>query len=145
MASESNSSSSKQQENAKEEVFAGGCHCGAVRFEVTVSDFLVIECNCTVCWKKGMLHVYATEDQFKLISGKDDLTLYTFGTRTAKHLFCKICGIYSFYHPRSHPERFSVNLKCFDDVDAIKKFRVQKFDGRGDYEKIRSQIDDAVE
>ena len=68
----------------------GGCHCGRVRFRVT-ADLAVIDCNCSICIKKGILHLIVPPERFKLISGKDDLTTYEFNTKTAKHTFCKHC------------------------------------------------------
>ena len=78
----------------------GGCHCGRVRFRIT-ADLAVIDCNCSICIKKGILHLVVPPERFELISGKDDLTTYEFNTKTAKHTFCKHCGIHPFYVPRS--------------------------------------------
>jgi hypothetical protein len=80
----------------------GGCHCGRVRFRIT-ADLAVIDCNCSICIKKGILHLIVPPERFELISGKDDLTTYEFNTKTAKHTFCKHCGIHPFYVPRSDP------------------------------------------
>jgi len=93
----------------------GGCHCGRVRFEVLAPEALeVSECNCSMCSKSGYLHLLVPADRFKLISGVEVLTIYVFNTKTAKHLFCSVCGIKSFYVPRSHPDGFSVNAQCLD-------------------------------
>ena len=109
---------------------AGGCHCGAVAFEVQAPDDIeVSECNCSMCAKAGYLHLIVPRDRFRLLQGQDALTTYEFNTRTAKHLFCKTCGIKSFYVPRSHPDGISVNARCLDP-DAIKSMRVVPFNGR---------------
>ena len=93
----------------------GGCHCGRVRFEVVAPARLkVSECNCSICSKSGYLHLVVPADRFKLLSGGDALTSYSFNTQTARHLFCSVCGIKSFYVPRSHPDGFSVNARCLD-------------------------------
>ena len=107
----------------------GGCHCGRVRFRVTADLDRVTECNCSICAKKGFLHLIVPPEQFELISGKDDLADYRFNTRTARHLFCKMCGVHSFYVPRSDPDKIDVNVRCLDgiDLDAIS---VKSFDGR---------------
>ena len=111
-------------------VYTGGCHCGAVRFEVDAPATLpLIECNCSVCAKSGFLHVIVTGDAFRLLRGEDALTTYTFNTGAARHLFCRTCGIKSFYVPRSHPDGYSVNARCLDDVDVDSLTRVA-FDGR---------------
>ena len=84
--------------------FEGGCHCGAVRFRVAVSEGQeLIDCNCSICRKKGILHLIVPEASFTLLRGEDALTIYAFNTGAANHMFCKICGIHAFYRPRSHP------------------------------------------
>jgi hypothetical protein len=93
----------------------GGCHCGRVRFEVDApAQLQVDDCNCSICSKAGYLHLIVPASRFRLLSGADVLTTYTFNTNTAKHLFCRVCGIKSFYVPRSHPDGFSVNARCLD-------------------------------
>ena len=81
----------------------GGCHCGRVRFRVTADLASVSDCNCSICTKKGMLHLIVPPERFALLSGKEELTTYEFNTGTAKHTFCKHCGIHPFYVPRSDP------------------------------------------
>jgi hypothetical protein len=107
----------------------GGCHCGRVRFRVTADLDKVSDCNCSMCTKKGILHLIVPPDQFELISGKDDLATYQFNTGTAKHTFCKVCGIHPFYVPRSDPDKFDVNVRCLDDID-LSKISSVPFDGR---------------
>ncbi len=109
---------------------AGGCHCGRVRFEVTAPARLeVSECNCSICGKAGFLHLIVEADRFRLVSGRDDLTTYTFNTGVAKHHFCSYCGVKSFYVPRSHPDGVSVNARCIDS-DSVESITVTPFDGR---------------
>ena len=113
---------------------SGGCHCGQVRFEVVAPARLeVSECSCSICSKAGFLHLIVPADRFKLLCGADALTTYTFNTQTARHLFCSICGIKSFYVPRSHPDGFSVNARCIDS-DTVLELKVTPFDGR-DWER----------
>ena len=107
----------------------GGCHCGRVRFRVTADLESVTECNCSMCTKKGILHLIVPPERFDLTSGKDDLTTYEFNTRTAKHTFCKACGIHPFYVPRSDPDKIDVNARCLDGVD-IAALKPKSFDGR---------------
>jgi hypothetical protein len=93
----------------------GGCHCGRVRFEVTApAKIEVADCNCSICSKTGYLHLIVPAERFKLVAGADALRTYTFNTGTAKHHFCSVCGVKSFYVPRSHPDGFSVNARCLD-------------------------------
>jgi hypothetical protein len=108
----------------------GGCHCGRVRFEVLVSEKPeVLDCNCSICAKTGFLHLIVSKGRFRLLSGEDSLATYTFNTGTAKHLFCSVCGIKSFYVPRSHPDGYSVNVRCLDK-GAIPGMVVIPIDGR---------------
>jgi centromere protein V len=108
----------------------GGCHCGRVRFEVTAPARIEVgECNCSMCSKTGYLHLIVPQSRFRLLSGEDALTTYEFNTRTAKHLFCSLCGIKSFYVPRSHPDAYSVNVRCLDE-GTFEIAAVRKIDGR---------------
>jgi hypothetical protein len=111
------------------ETFEGGCHCGRVRFRVRVDVFEALDCNCSICTKKGFLHLIVTKDAFELLAGGDGLTTYTFNTGVAKHTFCRACGIHAFYTPRSHPDGVDVNVRCLDG-EAARRFRVLPFDGR---------------
>lgn len=108
--------------------YEGGCHCGAVRFQVIVDNWEVHNCNCSICSKKGFLHLIVPPEQFTLLRGANVLTTYTFNTGIAKHTFCGICGIHPFYRPRSHPEAFDVNVRCLDG-DVLAQFRIVPFDG----------------
>jgi hypothetical protein len=107
----------------------GGCHCGRVRFRVTADLDQVTECNCSVCTKKGILHLIVPPERFELLSGRDDLATYTFNTGVAKHTFCKHCGMHPFYVPRSDPDKIDVNVRCIDDID-VATIRLKQFDGR---------------
>ena len=107
----------------------GGCHCGRVRFRVTARLDRVTQCNCSICAKKGFLHLIVPPAQFELIRGEDDLTTYTFNTAIAKHTFCKHCGIHPFYLPRSDPDKIDVNVRCLDGIDAT-AITPKLFDGK---------------
>ena len=108
---------------------SGGCHCGRVRFEVVAPARIeVTDCNCSMCSKTGYLHLIVPKSQFQLLSGADVLTTYEFNTGIAKHLFCSVCGIKSFYVPRSHPDGFSVNARCLD-AGTVQGMTVRKLDG----------------
>ena len=108
---------------------SGGCHCGAVRFEVQPERLEALDCNCSICLKKGFLHVIVPPERFRLVQGADALAEYRFNTKTARHTFCKTCGIHPFYEPRSHPGWIDVNARTLDG-DAFSQFRVAPFDGR---------------
>ncbi len=94
---------------------SGGCHCGRVRFEVQASaEIEVMDCNCSICAKTGYLHLIVPGERFRLLGDRAALTSYQFNSGTARHLFCSVCGIKSFYVPHSHPDGYSVNARCLD-------------------------------
>lgn len=108
--------------------YNGRCHCGAVQFEVDAPEVIECQqCNCSICSKSGYLHLIVPKSKFKLIQGKEEITTYTFDSAEAKHKFCKICGIKSFYIPRSNPDGFDVNVRCL--VPKPKDIVIEQFDG----------------
>ncbi|WP_017669872.1 GFA family protein [Blastomonas sp. AAP53] len=120
---------------------AGGCHCGAVRFEAEVPRTVrLLSCNCSMCAKTGFLHLIVPHADLRLISGGESLTSYRFGTGRAEHLFCRICGIRSFYQPRSHPEAWSVDLRCLDEGHGLAT-EIEAFDGLN-WESARAALAD---
>ena len=109
---------------------AGGCHCGAVRFEAALPARVEAQsCNCSMCAKTGFVHIIVPESRFRLTQGAERLTEYTFNTGVAKHLFCSACGVKSFYRPRSNPDGWSVNARCLDDVEGL-DIHIEAFDGQ---------------
>ena len=107
---------------------AGGCHCGAVRFEVALPEVVeATTCNCSMCQKIGFIHVIVPESRFRLTQGAEAITTYTFNTGVAKHRFCKVCGIKVFYVPRSHPDGIDVNVRCLDPA-TIESVSITQFD-----------------
>jgi hypothetical protein len=107
----------------------GRCHCGRVRFRVSAAVTRVTECNCSICTKKGFLHLIVPREQFELLAGADDLITYRFNTGIARHQFCRHCGIHPFYVPRSDPDQIDVNVRCLDGVD-LGGLEVAAFDGK---------------
>ena len=119
----------------------GGCHCGAVRFEADVPRHVrLLSCNCSMCARTGFLHLIVPHGDFRLLSGQDHLTSYRFGTGVAEHLFCKTCGIRSFYQPRSHPDSWSIDFRCLDQGYEIET-EIVDFDGRN-WEAARADLTD---
>jgi hypothetical protein len=116
---------------AEAKTYSGGCHCGKVRYEATTDLGRVIECNCTHCSRKGFLLTFVAPEQFKLLSGEDELADYQFNRHVIHHLFCKTCGIQSFGWGtrRDGAKAFSVNVRCLDDVDPG-SYTVTLVDGR---------------
>jgi len=110
-------------------ICAGGCHCGAVRFEVETADTVEVEdCNCSICSKAGFLHLIVPKARFRLLQGADSLATYQFNSGVARHTFCRVCGIKPFYVPRSNPDGIDVNVRCLDSPPP--NLRIVPFDGR---------------
>ncbi len=119
---------------------AGSCHCGRVRIEAYApADLDLLECNCSMCDRSSYLHLIVAADQFRLLAGADALIEYCFGSGVARHLFCRHCGVKTFYVPRSHPGGYSVNARCLDPA-KITSMRIRPFDGRH-WENARSDLD----
>ncbi len=108
----------------------GGCHCGAVKFEFTPPATLeVLSCNCSICQRSSFLHLIVPARHFHLHRGQDALSEYRFNSRVARHLFCRHCGVKSFYVPRSNPDGYSINLNCLPAAIRARA-RISGFDGR---------------
>jgi hypothetical protein len=106
----------------------GGCHCGAVAFEVDAPARLTAsDCNCSICRMSGFQHLIVPATRFRLVRGSESLTEYRFNTGIARHLFCRHCGVKSFYVPRSNPDGYSVNVRCLDP-STIEHLDVELFD-----------------
>lgn len=111
--------------------YTGSCHCGSVRFQIEATIDRVTECNCSICQKKGILHHRVTPENFILLSGEFDLGTYQFGTRAAKHHFCKKCGIHVFTRPRAAPDLYTVNVRTLDNYDLEnERPEIVKFNGQ---------------
>lgn len=110
-------------------IYQGSCHCRAVTFEVDAPENIEADyCNCSICSKSGFLHLIVPLSKFKLLSGENSLSTYSFGTGVAKHTFCTICGIKPFYTPRSNPDGIDVNVNCLDTLAT--SISVTDFDGQ---------------
>lgn len=111
-------------------IHSGSCHCGAIKYAVTYSEEIRAEdCNCSICRKSGYLHLIVPRNSVHIREGRELLTTYTFNTSTAKHMFCRICGVKSYYVPRSHPTGYSINVHTIDSK-TISALDIHKFDGR---------------
>jgi len=111
-------------------VHRGGCHCGAVTFIVEApADLEVTRCNCSICSMTDYLHLIVPPSRFRLLTGEDALTGYAFNTGIANHVFCRFCGIKSWYVPRSNPDGFSVNARCLTP-GTVRGMRITAFDGQ---------------
>jgi len=97
--------------------YRGSCHCGAIAFEIETDFPELTTCDCSICRRRNALMVKVHESRFKLLAGAEALVEYRFHTRTARHFFCGICGIYPFHRKRVTPDYYGVNVCCLDDFD----------------------------
>ncbi|MTH78657.1 GFA family protein [Paracoccus aestuariivivens] len=113
------------------DLLSAACHCGAVRFQVRLSDGFKTarRCNCSYCRMRGAIAVSAHLDDMQIVEGEENLTLYQFNTGTAKHYFCKICGIYTHHQRRSDPTQFGVNVACLEGVSPFDFTEVPVLEG----------------
>ncbi|MFM7334415.1 MAG: GFA family protein [Tabrizicola sp.] len=107
------------------------CHCGTVRFRVDLPEGFrsVRRCTCSFCRMRGAVVVSALLQDIEFLAGEDNLTLYQFNTRTAKHWFCRTCGIYTHHQRRSDPTQFGVNVACLQGVSPFDFTAVPVVDG----------------
>jgi|SRR5580704_8406453 hypothetical protein len=111
-----------------EHTHTGSCHCGRVRFELQAKLANAMDCNCSLCRRKGALWHGASDTTLRIVAGEQELTLYQFGTLTAKHYSCRHCGVSPFSRPRLDPRRWAVNLRCIEGLD-LSSLEIRSFDG----------------
>ena len=113
------------------ETHKGNCHCGRVAFKIETHIQETFECNCSICTRKGILHLPVEDKNFKILKGEKHLSLYQFGENQASHWFCSYCGIHPFARPRTDPSRYTINLRCLESYDdIIKNITKKTFNGR---------------
>jgi len=110
---------------------SGSCHCGAVQFDVTLTEGFASarRCTCSICRMRGAVAVTSTPDVFAIRRGEDKLATYRFNTRSAEHHFCSVCGIYTHHKRRSNPNQLGVNVACLEGVSPFDLREVVVFDG----------------
>ena len=113
------------------ETHFASCHCNAVQFEIDLKNGLedVHHCDCSICMKRTAFVGNTTLDGLRILSGADNLTLYQFNTKTAKHYFCKTCGIYTHHQRRSNPEEYGFNVACIKGINPYDFSPAVVYDG----------------
>lgn len=130
--------------NVSEELtFEGGCHCDLVKFTVTFQkkQLRAWDCSCSDCYMRRNVHVIVPAQDFQLVQGKEQLSLYEWGTKTAKRYFCRTCGILPYYIPRSNPNGVAVTLPCISWKGRREEFQIEviQYDGKN-WEKSYHQF-----
>ena len=108
------------------------CHCRKVEAEINISNNFekILRCNCSICKRKGAVMSMVKNEDFKIVKGKDVLSLYQFHSKVAKHYFCSFCGIYTHHHPRSNPAMTGFNIGCIDDINIFTIENINVLDGQ---------------
>jgi hypothetical protein len=117
--------------NLRMDIIEAACHCETVRFEITLSDGLASarRCDCSYCRMRGAIAVTAPVGGIRFLAGEDRLACYQFRTKTAKHYFCSVCGIYTHHQRRSNPNEYGVNVACLEGVSPFDFIEVPVTDG----------------
>ena len=110
----------------------GACHCGAVKFILTLTEGYASarRCTCSICRMRGAVAVTSTPEAFEITQGQDKLSTYQFNTNTAEHHFCSVCGIYTHHKRRSDPGQLGVNVACIEGISPFDFREVIVFDGK---------------
>ncbi len=107
------------------------CHCGRIEAEIKIKNFdKILRCNCSICKRKGAIMSLVKNEDFQITKGKENLKIYQFHTKVAKHFFCSICGIYTHHNPRSNPAMTGFNLGCIDEIDTFNLNDIKVNDGQ---------------
>ena len=117
--------------SSKPATLNGSCHCGSVKFALTLTEGFASarRCTCSICRMRGAVGVTSTPDSFEIIEGQDKLSTYRFNTKTAEHYFCSVCGIYTHHKRRSNPDQLGVNVACIEGISPFDFREVIVFDG----------------
>jgi hypothetical protein len=112
-------------------LYKGSCHCGRIAFEVQGELAGVMECNCSICSRKGSLLWFVPRDRLRLLTPEENLATYTFNRHVIQHRFCPTCGIHPFGEGQDPAgnRMAAINVRCLEGVD-IAALPVQHFDGR---------------
>ena len=107
------------------------CHCGRVEIEILLPKGLknLVKCNCSICKRRSAIMAKVNLEDLKVIKGKEQLKLYQFHTKTAKHYFCSVCGIYTHHKQRSDPNKYAFNVACLEDVNLYDLKDISLVDG----------------
>lgn len=118
--------------------YRGACHCGAIQIEASGELEGLSVCNCSICARSAYIHWAIPPESFRLLTSEEAIATYEFGTHTAKHRFCRTCGVSPFRIARSDPDKVTVNVRCLEDVD-VDQLELGFFDGQNWEESIRSR------
>lgn len=111
--------------------YHGSCHCGRIAFELDAQVKEVIDCNCSMCRRRGSLLAFFPREALTLTSLEGDWATYRFNKERIAHHFCPTCGIAPFSEgidPKSGAKMACINVRCLAEVDPA-MLSVMPFDG----------------
>ena len=108
------------------------CHCQAIKIEINPPNGFnnLVRCNCSMCKRRGTIMAILDQDNFRVVQGEDKLSLYQFHTKTAKHYFCSVCGIYTHHQTRTNTSKYGINVACIDEINPEELKDVRSIDGK---------------
>ena len=111
--------------------YKGSCHCGQIALEIEGELTQALECNCSMCFRRGSLLWFVPRDSLRLLTPEDRLSTYTFNKHVIQHHFCSRCGIHTHGEaPDPSGKRMAaINVRCLEGVD-LASLKVDHFDGR---------------
>lgn len=111
--------------------YEGSCHCGKIAYAVAGEIDAVLECNCSICSRKGYQLWFVSRANVDLRTLEDDMASYTFNTHKIRHMFCSTCGCspFGFGTDPDGNETAAINVRCLQDVD-LSTISVNHYDGR---------------
>lgn len=107
------------------------CHCGSVEIELNLPNGLVDlrRCDCSLCRRRGAIAASVPLSGIRVLKGEEMLSVYQFNTKTAKHYFCRQCGIYTHHQRRSNPHQYGFNVACLVGINPLKINKIPTYDG----------------
>jgi hypothetical protein len=107
------------------------CHCGSVEIQLRLPNGLenLRRCDCSLCRRRGAIVASVPLSGITIVKGEESLGNYQFNTNTAKHYFCKVCGIYTHHQRRSNPEQYGFNVACLEGINPLKLDGIPTNDG----------------
>lgn len=111
--------------------YTGSCHCGRIRFEVEGEVDSGMECNCSMCSRRGSLLWFVPRERLRLLTPEHDAGTYMFHEHVIRHRFCPACGIHTFGEGEAPggAKMAAVNLRTLEGFD-LASVPVKHFDGR---------------
>jgi hypothetical protein len=109
----------------------GGCHCGKIAYAFEGDIGTVLDCNCSLCEKRGGLLQFIPASAFTLKTPRENLGTYKFNKHVIDHHFCLTCGVSPFSEGKGPKGEtmVAINARCVEGLDP-RKLDVKFHNGR---------------